>query len=289
MPVTLDDYRRFYADEICVCSNIRSQVLANALASVPRERYLGPGPWQLGSIDLLGGGSKYRESPDADPRHLYHNVVVAIDPSRDLNNGHPGTLAAWIDALELQPGDRVFHMGCGVGYYTAIMAEIVGTAGRVTAAEIDTDLADRARRNLSHLRSVDVVSVDGVTYDPGPQSGIFVNAGVTHPQALWLDRLTPNGRLLLPLTVEMGAPHLGKGAVFLIRREERGYSARMVSYVMIYSSSSGRDAALQASFGKALASGTVLKVRSLRRDPHAAAESCCFHGDGFCFSSDPPA
>ncbi len=30
-----------------------------------------------------------RKTPDADPRHLYHNVSVAIDPARQLFNGAP--------------------------------------------------------------------------------------------------------------------------------------------------------------------------------------------------------
>jgi protein-L-isoaspartate(D-aspartate) O-methyltransferase len=45
---------------------------------------------------------------------------VAPDRARDLNNGQPGTLARWMDALDLKTGERVYHLGCGVGYFTAM-------------------------------------------------------------------------------------------------------------------------------------------------------------------------
>ena len=41
-----------------------------------------------------------------DPRDLYHNVLVALDAVRDINNGQPSALAVWINALDLEEGDR---------------------------------------------------------------------------------------------------------------------------------------------------------------------------------------
>jgi protein-L-isoaspartate(D-aspartate) O-methyltransferase len=46
---------------------------------------------------------------------------VALDAAHDINNGQPSALAYWIEALDLKAGDRVYHLGCGVGYYTAII------------------------------------------------------------------------------------------------------------------------------------------------------------------------
>jgi protein-L-isoaspartate(D-aspartate) O-methyltransferase len=53
-------------------------------------------------------------------------VLVAIDEKRLLNNGQPSFLAILIEALALQEGDHVVHVGCGTGYYSAILAEFVG-------------------------------------------------------------------------------------------------------------------------------------------------------------------
>ena len=42
-----------------------------------------------------------------------------------LNNGQPSYLAFCLDNLDLREGDRVLHVGCGVGYYT-VMAAFTG-------------------------------------------------------------------------------------------------------------------------------------------------------------------
>jgi len=91
-----------------------------------------------------------------DPRDLYHNVVVAIDRTKDINNGQPSALAWWIKALELMPGDRACHLGCGVGYYTAIMVEVVGPNGSMLGIEVNEDLARHAKQNLAEYPNVTV-------------------------------------------------------------------------------------------------------------------------------------
>src|SRR5690349_4322511 len=96
----LNDRRRFYAEEIAVLSNLRTPGLIDALATVPREEFLPPGPWLIRSEVDYGGGN--RQTPDGDPRHVYHNVAIAIDPARQLFNGAPSLLAICIDALSLQ-------------------------------------------------------------------------------------------------------------------------------------------------------------------------------------------
>jgi protein-L-isoaspartate(D-aspartate) O-methyltransferase len=145
----LERSRQYYAEELRAVTNLQSEALVRAFAKVPREHFLGPGPWQVGA-------PAYWTTKDADPRRLYHNIVVAIDPSRYLNNGQPSFLAFLIDQLELKPGDSVVHVGCGTGYYTAIMADVVGFQGHVTAMEIDPGLAARAHSNLRCLPHVEV-------------------------------------------------------------------------------------------------------------------------------------
>jgi protein-L-isoaspartate(D-aspartate) O-methyltransferase len=279
-----EDYRRFYAEEIAAVTAMRSPALLEAFAKVPREDFLGPGPWELAGPDFgMGPQLKYRETVDADPRRLYHNVVVAIDRKRNLNNGHPGTLAAWLDQMEIAPGEHVFHVGAGLGYYTAILSELVGAAGRVTAIEVDADLASRARKNLAPWPNVEMRTGDGGEFDPGPVDAIFVNAGVTHPRALWLDRLTDGGRLMLPLTFDVG-PGVGKGVMMLVKREGVRYAARLLTLVMIYSSTSVRDAQINAALMRQISSPKVFSVQSLRRDAHEPDETCWLHSTDFCWS-----
>src|SRR6201996_3284608 len=62
------------------------------------------------------------DGTDADPRHVYHDVLIALDEARGINNGQP---SLW-DELGIRTGEQVLHLGCGTGYYTAIAAELVG-------------------------------------------------------------------------------------------------------------------------------------------------------------------
>src|SRR2546426_4130470 len=212
--MTLEECRQFYAEEVRLAASVRSPALIEAFARVPRERYLGPGPWKIASPDMRMGGVTYIATEDADPRRIHHNVVVALDASRHLTNGQPGTLACWIDTLDLRPGEKVFHLGCGVGYYTAIIAEVVGATGQVVGSEVDPALAARAKENLAAYPNVDVHTGDGAQFDPGFRDAMLINAGVTHPHPAWLARLRDGGRMILPLTVAMGpqwGPTLGRG------------------------------------------------------------------------------
>ena len=113
-------------------------------------------------------------------------------------------------------------------------AETVGPEGKVTGVEFDPDLAARARANLAHLPSVEVVEADGGAYDAGECEAVFVNAGVTHPRAVWLDRLSQGGRLILPLTVARSQDESGGGFMLKIWREGDAYAARFLSPVAIF-------------------------------------------------------
>jgi protein-L-isoaspartate(D-aspartate) O-methyltransferase len=286
--MTVEDCRRFYAQEVRFAANISSPALVEAYASVPREKYLGPPPWQLGSpeqraLSLTGKvGTSYYSTED--PRDLYHNLVVALDASRDINNGQPSALGRWINVLDLKPGDRVYHLGCGVGYYTAIMAEVVGPTGSVLGIEVHPGLAARAKENLSGYSNVKVHAGDGATFDPGECDAMLINAGTTHPHPLWLRRLRDRGRLVVPLTVSV-TPTLGQGVMAKIVHERGGFSAEVVTVLAIFSCINARDPLLEPLMAKALTSGALLSIRSIRRDVHDQGETCILHGSEVCVSS----
>ena len=131
---SIEEARQRYAEELRFTAKLGSRAVVDAFATVPRERFFGPGPWRVLSPMAM---AEYWTTEDADPRHLYHDVLIAIDEERRLNNGQPSLWARMYDHLELGRGDHVVHVGAGTGYYSAILAEIVGRAGRVTAIEID--------------------------------------------------------------------------------------------------------------------------------------------------------
>jgi protein-L-isoaspartate(D-aspartate) O-methyltransferase len=295
--MTLDDCRLFYADEVRIAAGINSPALHAAFARVPRERFMGPAPWQIATPEMLSmafmglPGAAYVTTDN--PKDLYHNVLVALDPDRRLNNGQPSALARWIDELALEASDRVYHLGCGAGYYTAIMAEVVGPSGRVAASEVHPELATRARDNLSSYTNVSVHLGDGAEFDPGECDAIFINAGVTHPHPLWLERLSRRGRLLLPLTVDVpgmddSAKVGGPGVIAKVAREGNGFSARVVTLVGIYPCSSLRDPEMGAALMKALTTKALFKLKSVRTDSHPQAETCLAHREDICLSTADP-
>ena len=278
----LSAQRRFFAEEVQIASNVRTPALVEALATVPRERFLPAGPWTIRSDADFGAGP--RTTPDADPRHVYHNIAIGIDPARMLFNGAPGLLAKAIDALSLRPGDRVLHVGTGTGYFTGLMAHCVGSSGRVVGIEVDAGLAARAQENLAAMRWVDVRHGDASGTFDEKFTAILINAGVTHPLDSWLDALAPGGRLVLPLTATMPAMgNIGKGLMVLVNRNEtETFSARPLAFVAIYSAIGLRDEAINAELGKALQKQPFPPLKTLRRDVHERDETCWLHGLHFC-------
>lgn len=286
--MTIEECRHFYAEEIRFTAGLHSPALIEAFARVPREKFLGPGPWEIASADVRAmsiiGGVQTTYIPIEDPRHLYHNVVVALDKACDINNGQPSALARWIEALDLRAGVRAYHLGCGVGYYTAIMAEIVGPQGSVVGCEVQPGLAARASENLSGYPNVEVAARDAATFDPGECDAILVNAGVTHPNLLWLDRLRDGGRLVIPLTMAM-TPTLGVGVMTKIVRRGGKFSAEIVSSLAIYSGTSMRDAQLEPVVKAAISRGALAKMKSIRCDTHEQSDTCLIHAANVCLSS----
>src|SRR5207248_11109762 len=135
----LEIIRGAYAKQIMAAAGLVDRRVEAAFAAVRRENFLGHGPWQI-----LRWDRGYEPSPGRAPVYLYDNDVVAIIPERHLNNGQPSFLATLIASAALRPGEHEVHIGAGVGYYTAILARLVGRTGRVTAIEFDP--IGRARR-----------------------------------------------------------------------------------------------------------------------------------------------
>src|SRR5580700_11306901 len=113
--------RQAYAERLRRLGPVKSERVIKAFATVPRERFVGDGPWRI-----IPPGRAPRMTPDSDPCHLYDNVLVSLDADRNINNGEPRLWAALFDQLDIQAGAAVAHVGSGTGYYSAILSELVG-------------------------------------------------------------------------------------------------------------------------------------------------------------------
>ena len=278
-----DDARRWFAEELRVTYALDSRRLVEAIATIPRERFLPPGPW------LLRGphNPAPRTSDDADPKHVYHDVAIAVVPERHLFNGQPSLIATWLQSLRLDEGQRVLHIGCGTGYFTAWIAHVVGERGRVCAIDVDPALAARAADNLSDFPWVSVAAGDGRNELPTDIDIVLVHAGTTHIVPEWLDAIRDGGRLLVPLTCEIpGMPSgIGKGIMLMATRDGESWQAKPGVPVAIYSMVGVRDPQLQPALGQAMMNGAFMRVSRLRRDPHQPDSTCCVHSGAVCLAS----
>ncbi|MEO6154445.1 MAG: 23S rRNA (uracil(1939)-C(5))-methyltransferase RlmD [Thermomonas sp.] len=59
-------------------------------------------------------------------------------------------IARALELLDVQPGERVLDLFCGLGNFTLPLARIVGEAGQVVGVEGDAGLVQRARANAEH-------------------------------------------------------------------------------------------------------------------------------------------
>lgn len=116
----------------------------------------------------------------------------------------PQIQAFMLEQAGLRPGMRVLEIGSG-GYNAALMAEIVGPDGEVTTIDIDPDVIDRARSCLAKAGYplVNTVLVDGEQGCPehAPYDRIVVTVGSWDVPPFWVDQLTPDGTITVPLRV----------------------------------------------------------------------------------------
>ena len=202
--------------------------LEDAFAAVPRESFLGKGPWRI-----MTPWSPYATVPEQDPALLYQDVVVALDEARGVNNGSPSLHANWMHLLAPRRGERVAHIGAGAGYYSAILAELVGREGSVTAIEFDAQRAQSAKQNLKNRSNVYVITADGRHWPQQPADVIYVNFATPRLAEAWIDNLAMGGRLLLPLGVPRESPTGGwrglNAVAVLVQRLDQGFAARVLS------------------------------------------------------------
>lgn len=280
---TSEALRRAYARNVVATARASGdERLEQAFASVPRERHLGPGPWLTsGLFGALG--------TTGDLARIYRDELIALDAARGINTGEPSLHARWLHAARVQPGERVVHIGAGAGYYSAVLAELVGPAGDVVALEYDATLAARARAALADTPQVALIHGDGARWPRRETDLVYVNFAVERPAAAWIDALAPGGRLIFPLA----APDRGgSGIGFLVERRGATFAARALDHVRFIRAQGGEgefsEPGDRPALARAFAAGGVERVRSLIwRGPADPARSW-FVGRGWALSFDPP-
>ena len=134
----LDAYRRFYAEEVETACGLRTRALVDALAAVPRERFLGPGPWLV--ADMFGAP---RATPDDDPRRVCHNVAIAIPATSPAIRRCPCSVRTL--TICSQPGGLSVPKESGQSGTAKPASRLVTSAPATTRPKVATTVK-RARR-----------------------------------------------------------------------------------------------------------------------------------------------
>ncbi|MCH2101135.1 MAG: protein-L-isoaspartate O-methyltransferase [Planctomycetes bacterium] len=127
-----------------------------------------------------------------------------LDETLPLHAGatlsQPTVLAKMLQALEMDPGDRVLEIGSGSGYSTALLCEL---AGSVRGIELNAELALQARHRLAELGYANAILLaeDGREgdYDHAPYDAIILHCAVPYISPALLDQLAVGARLVAPV------------------------------------------------------------------------------------------
>ncbi|HWK48143.1 MAG TPA: rRNA adenine N-6-methyltransferase family protein [Stellaceae bacterium] len=266
--------RAFFAQYVAKGGHAQDPRIEAAFAAVPREPFAGPAPWSVGADYVL--------TPDDDPAFLYQDTLIALDAEKGINIGQPSLHARCLDALSLRAGEDVLHVGAGAGYYTAIIAQLVGPKARIYAYEIDPGLAARAATCLKSHANIEVRAQSGIAEDLPRVDVIYVSAGITQPSWTWLDALRPGGRLMFPLQ-----SMARWGAMLRVERPRIGtvWPACFVTRAGFILCDGRQDPELSRRLADAFSGGGWEAVKSFRMDKPKTA-TCWFAGDDWWLSTE---
>ena len=156
-------------------------------------------PWEVldrAVLDLMERAPRDAFVPNEYRRLAYADTAVPIGDGEAMLS--PGLEGRLLQALRIEPEERVLEIGTGSGFLTYLLAQC---AAHVTSIELRPVLAERARANLA-AHGVGNVTVEvgdglrggkrGISYD-----AIAVGGSVPVSVPVFEEQLTVGGRLFV--------------------------------------------------------------------------------------------
>ena len=149
-------------------------------------------------LDAMGRVPRHEFMPESYRSQAYEDHPLPIGEEQTISQ--PYIVALMLEALALQPSDKVLEIGTGSGYVTALLAEL---AASVVSIERHSSLSEAARQLLSAMgyQNVKVITGDGSAgfAEGAPHDKIIVSAAAPElPHAL-VNQLAEGGRMIVPV------------------------------------------------------------------------------------------
>lgn len=131
----------------------------------------------------------------------YEDYPIPIGGDQTISQ--PTTVAYMLELLHPKEGNTILDVGCGSGWTTALLAELVGRDGRVIGFEIKDDLVEFGQNNLAKydLPKAEIRVGNPITDTPdeAPFSRILVSAAADKIPPTLTDQLAVGGVMVIPV------------------------------------------------------------------------------------------
>lgn len=150
--------------------------------------------------------------PDATLADAYADDALTVKRTDDGTiisaASQPTIVAAMLEQLDPQPGEKILEAGAATGYNAALLGHLVAPGGHVYTLDVDDDLIEGAKAHLAAAGVDNVTAVlgDGAAGLPdlAPFDRIVFTVGAGDVPPAILDQLSSGGRLLIPLRIRGG-------------------------------------------------------------------------------------
>ena len=149
----------------------------------------------------------------------------------------PLVVAFMLEQLNPQSGDKILDIGAGSGWTSALLAEIVGSQGRIIAIEIVPALKELGEKNVNKYNfiengTVKFICADGSKGYPekAPFNRILASASGKELPLAWKQQLKIGGRIVAPIKnsiwtfIKKSASHQGAGGGEFEQIEHPGFA-----------------------------------------------------------------
>ncbi len=154
----------------------------------------------------------------------YGDYPLSIGQGQTISQ--PSTVVFMLELLAPRPGEKILDLGAGSGWTTALLAEIVGSDGKVVGIEAVSFLVKFGRKNLVkyNFSQAEIISAGSQLGSPdqAPFDRILVSAAAEKLPEQLVNQLKIGGRLVLPINQSLWRINKDSGGG-LIKEEFPGF------------------------------------------------------------------